>query len=450
MNVLDEFDTIAAISTPFGTGGVGVIRVSGSRAFDILARIFNGKTPVQDFKPFHFYHGTIVNGKDILDDVIILPFFEPNSYTGENVFEVQCHGGINVVDSILDLILKNGARMAEKGEFTKRAFLNKKLDLAQAEAVADLIHSKTKDFVIPSSKNLKGALSIKVGEIKKNIIDVLSRIVAGIDFPEDVKEPEYDYLIEEFQKSITEIDKILANAKSSNIMRQGITVSVAGKPNVGKSSLFNALLNLERAIVTEIAGTTRDVIKETLDLGIPVTLVDTAGIRSDNGIDRVEQIGIEYSKQTLDESDCVVFVYDASCGMDEEDREILELINSDKLIICANKSDMPPAISQIPDAINISAKTGTGLNKLKETIKNKVCNINFDELDYVTNIRQQNCLLRAKEALTQALSAAEYKELQDLISIDVKSAVIALDELSGEVITDNVLNNIFDNFCIGK
>ena len=448
MNILDEFDTIAAVSTPWGTGGVGVIRVSGSQAFEILAQVFQGKTEVKDFKPSHFYHGVISDGKNIIDEVIVLPFFEPHSYTGENVFEVQCHGGINVVDSILSLILKHGARLAEKGEFTKRAFLNKKLDLAQAEAVADLIHSKTKEFVIPSSKNLKGALSIKIGAIKKDIVDVLSKIVAGIDFPEDVKEPEYEYLAEEFKKSINEIDKILANAKTSNILRQGITVSIAGKPNVGKSSLFNALLNHDRAIVTEIAGTTRDVIKETLDLGVPVTLVDTAGIRSDSEIDKVEQIGIEYSKQTLDESDCVIFVYDASQGILEEDKNILDLINPEKLIVCANKSDI--SNNKVLNAINISAKTGTGVEELKATIKSLVCNILPDELDYVTNIRQQNCLQRAKESLTQALTAVEYGELQDLISIDVKSAVIALDELSGEVITDKILNNIFDNFCIGK
>ncbi len=450
MNILDEFDTIAAVSTPFGTGGVGVIRVSGSRAFDILRKIFKGKTDVKNFKPSHFYHGVINDGKNILDEVIVLPFFEPNSYTGENVFEVQCHGGINVVDSILDIILKNGARLAERGEFTKRAFLNKKLDLAQAEAVADLIHSKTKDFVIPSSKNLKGALSIKIAEIKQGIVDVLSKIIAGIDFPEDVKEPEYDYLADEFKKYINEIDKILEGAKNSNIMRQGITVSVAGKPNVGKSSLFNALLNLDRAIVTEIAGTTRDVIKETLDLGIPVTLVDTAGIRSDNEIDKVEQIGIEYSKQTLDESECVIFVYDASQGVMEEDKQILDMISPDKCIICANKSDIASCAESETGVINVSAKTGKGLDELKSLIKSKVCNINCEDIDYVTNIRQQHCLQRAREALSRALLAAEYRELQDLISIDVKSAVIALDELSGEVITDNILNNIFDNFCIGK
>lgn len=448
MNIINEFDTIAAISTPLGTGGVGVIRVSGSKAFEILSKIFAGKTEVSKFKPSRFYHGHIISGKDTLDEVIILPFFEPNSYTGENVFEVQCHGGINVVNSILNLILNSGARLAEKGEFTKRAFLNKKLDLSQAEAVADLIHSKTKDFVIPSSRNLKGALSIKVKAIRDNIFEILSRIVAGIDFPEDVAEPEYDYLIKEFQSAINEIDKILAGASTSNIMRQGISVAIAGKPNVGKSSLFNTLLNHDRAIVTEIAGTTRDVIKETIDLGIPVTLIDTAGIRHDSDIDKVEQIGIEYSKQSLDEADCVIFVYDATEGILAEDKEILDLINPDKLIKCVNKTDIKDCADN--DVIKISAKTKTGLEELKSVLKSKVCSINPEEMDYVTNLRQQNCLSRAKEALQQALAAAEINELQDLISIDVKSALLSLDELSGEIITDDILNNIFDNFCIGK
>lgn len=448
MNIINEFETIAAISTPLGTGGVGVIRVSGEKAFDILAKIFVGKTEVKKFKPSRFYHGHIIDNTNIIDEVLILPFFAPNSYTGENVFEIQCHGGMQIVNAILSLVLKSGARIAEKGEFTKRAFLNKKLDLSQAEAVADLIHAKTKDFIIPSSRNLKGALSIKVKEIRDSIFEVLSKIVAGIDFPEDVAEPEYKYLIDEFENAISKINRILATAGSSNILRQGITVAIAGKPNVGKSSLFNSLLNHQRAIVTEIAGTTRDVIKETLDLGIPVTLVDTAGIRDNKSIDKVEQIGIEYSKQSLDEADCVIFVYDSNQGIQDEDKAILELINPEKLIKCANKSDI--AKTSQDDVLSISAKTGEGIEELKQTLKAKVCDVDPEELDYVTNLRQQACLERAKEALFQALCAAQENQLQDLISIDVKSALIALDELSGEIITDDILNNIFDNFCIGK
>ena len=443
MNVLDEFDTIAAISTPLGTGGVGVIRISGEKAFDIIEKIFNNT----NFEPRKFNFGKIMDGNKCIDEVIVLPFFAPNSYTGENVVEIQCHGGINVVKNILNLVLTNGARMAEKGEFTKRAFLNKKMDLSQAESVADIIHSKTSEFAKISMKNLSGVLKEKINDIRNDIFEVLSKITAGIDFPEDVKEPEYDYLIKTFQDIISKIDSVLDGAKASNIMRQGISVAIVGKPNVGKSSVFNALLSLDRAIVTDIAGTTRDVLKETLDLGIPVTLIDTAGIR-DEGENKVEAIGIEYSKQSLNEADLVLFVYDASQGLNDEDKEIYELVKDKKHIVIANKSDL---VHEHKDGVvYISALTGEGINELKQNLASKVCEIEPDSLEFVTNSRQQTCLTRAKTALDQALMAAQIHELQDLISIDVKSAILALDEITGELITDDILDNIFEHFCIGK
>src|SRR5574344_256136 len=245
MNIIQEFETIAAISTPIGTGGVGVIRISGDKSFEIAKKI----TDKDNFPIGKICHGWVVDGAIKIDEVVILPFKNPNSYTGEDVIEIQCHGGINVVRNILDIVLKNGARMAERGEFTKRAFLNKKLDLSQAEAVDDLIHAKTSKFAIQSAKNLSGVLAAKISEIKAEIFETASRIVAGIDFPEDVAGPEYSYLIERFNRSMSEIDKILAYAKSSDVMRQGLKVAIVGRPNVGKSSLFNALLNLNRAIV---------------------------------------------------------------------------------------------------------------------------------------------------------------------------------------------------------
>ena len=453
MNIIDEFDTIAAIATPFGTGGVGVIRISGDKAFDIIKKIFTNPK----FEPRKFNHGWIVeNGKNI-DEVIVLPFFAPNSYTGEDVIEIQCHGGINVVKNTLNLVLANGARMAEKGEFTKRAFLNKKMDLSQAEAVADIIHSKTSEFAKVSVKNLSGVLKTKINDIRNQIFEVLSKITAGIDFPEDVKEPEYDYLIDSFNQIIYSIDKILDDANTSNIFRQGITVAIVGKPNVGKSSLFNALLNLDRAIVTDIAGTTRDVLRETLDLGIPVTLVDTAGIREGvKDVDKVEKIGIEYSKQSLDEADLILFVYDASQGITDEDKEVLELLKGKKHILIANKSDLHSSVhnTNLPEIegeiLNLSALTGEGVKELKQKLSETVCDINPENLEFVTNARQQVCLKNARNSIEQALLAAQLKELQDLISIDVKAAILALDELTGELITDDILNNIFDHFCIGK
>lgn len=443
MNILQEFDTIAAISTPIATGGVGVIRISGEKSFEIAAKISTKK----DFSPNVIAHTWIVDNEKKVDEVLILPFKAPKSYTGEDVIEIHCHGGINIVKKILELCLASGARHAEKGEFTKRAFLNKKMDLSQAEAVADLIHSKTKDFVMTSAKNLSGVLGEKISEIRNGIFEVLSRIIAGIDFPEDVKEPEYEYLISEFSKYINEIDKILSTAQTSNILRQGVTVTIAGRPNVGKSSLFNTLLNLDRAIVTDIAGTTRDVLKETLDFGIPVTLVDTAGIRESKDVSKVEEIGIEYSKQSLDEADLVLFLYDASIGMTDEDYTIWNLVKEKKNIKIANKSD----ISNIETSdLKISTKTKQGIEELKNKIKDIVCDVNPETLDFSTNIRQQECLQNAKQSLLIALSGAKSNELQDMISIDVKAALLSLDEITGEVITDDILNNIFDNFCIGK
>lgn len=447
MNIVQEFETIAAISTPIGTGGVGVIRISGDKSFEIATKMLD----IKRITPGQICHGWVVDGNVKIDEVIVLPFKNPNSYTGEDVIEIQCHGGVNVVRNILDITLKNGARMAERGEFTKRAFLNKKLDLSQAEAVDDLIHAKTSNFAIQSAKNLSGVLADKIKEIKAEVFETASRIVAGIDFPEDVKEPEYEYLIKSFSKSISNIDKILSCAKSSDILRQGIKVAIVGRPNVGKSSLFNALLNLDRAIVTEIAGTTRDVIKETLDLGIAVTLIDTAGIRQDENIDKVEEIGIEYSKQSAKEADLILFLYNAKEGLTIEDKEIFEIIKDKPHIVIANKIDITENFQEeIPNSIKLSAETKQGLENLREVIKDTLYKFAPEDTEFITNKRQQYCLERCKQSLERAFHAAEAEELQDMIYIDLKVALLALDEITGEVITDDILNNIFDHFCIGK
>ena len=445
MNILQEFETITAIATPIGTGGVGVIRISGDKTYEILKKIYN-KTALEAGR---ISHGWILDGEKKIDEVLVLPFKKPHSYTGEDVVEIHCHGGINVVKNILDLIIKNGARIAEKGEFTKRAFLNKKMDLSQAEAVADLIHAKTKNFAKQSAKNLSGVLAEKVKEIRAEIFTVLSRIVAGIDFPEDVAEPEYSYLIENFERIIKEIDKILEGAKSSNIMRQGLKIAIVGRPNVGKSSLFNTLLNLERAIVTDIAGTTRDVLRENLDWDVPITLIDTAGIRDTQNVDRVEEIGIEYSKEAVEEADFIIFIYDSHAGYCAEDKEIFKLLGDKEYIIAANKIDLG-AKEIIKDALPISTYTKEGLEELKNRIKKYSYNFSNEDMEFTTNIRQQNCIESCRESLMNALVSARNHELQDLISIDLKSSLLFLDEITGEVITDEILNNIFEHFCIGK
>ena len=437
MNIINEFDTIAAISTPMGFGGVGVVRISGDKALDIISKIFKG----QKIENHRVSHGWIIDDEVELDEVIVLYFKNPQSYTGEDVIEIQCHGGVNIVKNILNLVLKTGARMAERGEFTKRAFLNKKMDLSQAEAVCDLIHSKCDNFSTTAVKNLMGKLSEKV-------YDILSRIIAGIDFPEEVAEPEFSFLIESFENIIKEIDEVLRYSNTSNILRQGIKVAIVGKPNVGKSSIFNRLLNIDRAIVTNIAGTTRDVLHETLDLGIPVTLIDTAGIRDENNVDKVEEIGINYSKQSIEQADLSIFVYDINQGIQEEDQMILILLEGRKHLVIANKTDL--ANKKDENVFNLSAETREGLDELREAIKNIVCEISPENLDYVTNTRQTSCLQRAKQALERALVASKEEQIQDLISIDVKDALLSLDEVTGEVITDDILNNIFEHFCIGK
>lgn len=444
MNIIQEFDTITAIATPIGTGGVGVIRISGDKSFEIIDKIYSK----HNLEAGKISHGWIIDGDKKIDEVILLPFRNPHSYTGEDVIEIHCHGGINVVRNILDVVLKNGARMAERGEFTKRAFLNKKMDLAQAEAVADLIHAKTRDFAKQSAKNLSGVLGTKIKEIRTDIFNVLSKIIAGIDFPEDVAEPEYDYIIDEFEKALDKINKILASANSSNVMRQGIKIAIVGKPNVGKSSLFNTLLNVERAIVTDIAGTTRDVLTETLDWDVAITLVDTAGIRDNDEVGKVEEIGIEYSKQSADEADLVLFLYDASKGLNDDDKAILDLIKDKNHIVIANKADLVQ--ERKPDTFYLSTVTKEGLDELKDKIKQASYNFSLEDTEFVTNNRQQDCLIKCRESLMQALEASKIHQLQDLISIDLKSALLYLDEITGEVITDDILNNIFDHFCIGK
>ncbi len=438
-------DTISAIATPIGNGGVSIVRISGGEAFNIIDKIFSHK----NLTAGKIYHGLITENNEKLDDVIVLPFKAPNSYTGEDVIEIQCHGGVHITQKILDLTIQNGARYAQKGEFTKRAFINGKMDLSQAEAVLDLIQASTEKFAVKSAKNLFGKLSSETAIIRQEIMDLLSKIIAAIDFPEDVKEPDYSYIENTIETILEKINYILSFSKSSNIFRQGIKIVLAGRPNVGKSSLFNALLNLDRAIVTEIAGTTRDSIQETLDIdGISATIIDTAGIRHGGDINKVEAIGIDYSKKYVQEADIVLFLYDLNEGFNSEDEEIFNSVKDKKYIKVATKSDLTD--KRDDSAVCVSLKTGENLNILKTKIKSLIVNQNLTEIEFITNQRQQKCLEDTKNSLINALIAAHNKELQDLISIDIKSALMFISELSGEVITDDILNNIFDNFCIGK
>jgi len=522
-NIYNQNDTIAAITTPLGTGGVGIVRISGKKSQEIISGIFSttlNEKKIPDFKPNRIYHGWIISCcKDktschceehsdaaiqknkidcrveakassrndiVVDEVIVLCFKAPNSYTGEDVFEIQCHGGINVVKNILKLCLKSGARLAEKGEFSKRAFMNGKLDLSKAEAVLDLIHSKTDKFSQAAAGNLSGNLSKHIDNLRQEVLDLLSIMTAAIDFPEEVHEPEYSFIEEKLNCFIERINAILKTANSSNLMRDGLKVAFAGKPNVGKSSLFNALLDMERAIVTEIPGTTRDIIQESLDIdGIPVVLMDTAGIRkldSQNSSDYIESIGINNTKTCIENADLILFIYDLTQGLQSEDLAIYEEIKDKKVIKIGSKADLnchceqsrePDfltkcqrgtihqslpnkwiASSQAPrndnsGVLSISAKEKTGLDLIKKEIK-KLLITEDASSEFCTNARQQECLATSRNSLEQALIACQNKEIQDLISIDLKSALIALGEITGEVVSEEIINNIFDNFCIGK
>ncbi len=445
MVMIYEQDTIAAIATPLGVGGVGIVRVSGSSSFDIVQKIFSNKKLVAG----KIFHGWINDQSKLVDEVIVLPFKAPNSFTGDDVVEIQCHGGVNVIKKILEVVIASGARLAQRGEFTKRAFLNHKMDLSQAEAVLDLINAKTVNFAMKSANNLSGKLSVETKNIKDELFNLYSQIIAAVDFPEDVKEPEYTYIQNKVNECSEKISKILSFSKNSNIMRQGVKIAIVGRPNVGKSSLFNALLNLDRAIVTDIAGTTRDIIQESLDLGgINSTIIDTAGIRDSENIDKVEAIGIDYTKKCIDDSDIVLFLFDSNEGFLDEDAKIFELIESKPFIKIATKNDLKKP--ENADIFSISVKTGENIKTLQEKIYDLALDKNNTETEFITNQRQQECFRKTLNALQQALGAIKNEEIQDLISIDIKTALLHLSEISGEVITDDVLNNIFDNFCIGK
>ena len=366
-----------------GVGSIGVIRISGEQSFSIAERIFSSKIVAGKI-----CHGWVVDESgNKVDEAVVLPFKNPNSYTGEDVVEIQCHGGLNMVRAVLELVLKCGARHAERGEFTKRAFLNQKLDLSQAEAVCDIIHAKTQKFASKSVMNLSGVLKAKIGEIKTDIFNTLSKIVAGIDFPEDVAEPEYALLEGEVKGEISKIDEVLSKAKFSNILRQGIKIAILGKPNVGKSSLFNMFLSMQRAIVTDIAGTTRDVLTETIDFdGISITLLDTAGIR--DNVEGVEKIGIEYSKQTALEADLILFLYDVSTEMNDDDREILEFIKDKPHLVIANKADLVKDRTE-DGRLYLSTYTEEGFDRLKSEIKTILNQKSIEDTEFVTNTRQQ-------------------------------------------------------------
>jgi len=460
-------DTIAAIATPLAEGGLGIVRISGKDAFlvaDGVAPLKNGQSwaTVDD----HTLHLTYVRRDDgqAVDQVLLSVFHAPGSFTGEDTIELNCHGGPLVLELVLELVLANGARLAEAGEFTQRAFLNGKLDLTQAEAIIDLIKARTRQGAQLAVEQLKGSLSAVVGEIRGRLLRVLAYQEASLDFPEDEID---DLAVGEIENELTaameQINRLIQSSDQGIIMRQGIKTAIVGRPNVGKSSLMNFLLGRERSIVTNIPGTTRDVIEETVNFkGLPLVLLDTAGVRPTD--DLVERLGVERSWQGITEAQLVLVVLDVCDGITKEDLDLLQACVNKKVVVVLNKIDLKPEagpalrkdlLDQFPEAVavEISALQGTGLEELAAAIKEMVfhgAGGEVGETALVTRTRHREHLRGAQSHLEDALKAVKDCLPADFIAIDVASALKNLDEITGDNVSEELLNFIFQEFCIGK
>jgi len=457
-------ETIAAIATAFGEGGIGIVRISGEKAEEILKKIF---------KPFHSQDSTyIVNRQliyghvfdplddSVLDEVLAVLMRAPASYTCEDVVEIQCHGSVIALGKIFSLVLKQGARPAEPGEFTKRAFLNGRIDLSQAEGVIDLIRAKTDRAFETALDQMEGGLSSEVRGMRIVLTDLLVKVAVNIDYSEeDIEEITEDELLFGLANVEQAIETLLKTAQTGKMIREGLRVTIVGRPNVGKSSLMNALLKESRAIVTDIPGTTRDTIEEVLSLrGIPVYLTDTAGIHDTEDI--IEQIGIEKSKLAFNQADLIVFMLDGSVPLGEEDRQIAAHIGERKTVILLNKKDLGRQISEkelkelLPDAawIDTSLLEGSGTEELEEEILSMVYGgeVCQQESRLVTNARHKDLLLKAKESLQDAAEAARRGEALDFVEVDLRQAWQYLGEMIGETVTEDIIDEVFARFCLGK
>lgn len=458
------FGTIAAISTAVGEAGIGIVRLSGKDAIKIANNIFRGinNKTLLDAENRKMVYGHIIDNRndEIIDEVLIVSMKEPHTYTRENVVEIYCHGGIIPVRKILELLLYNGARLAEPGEFTKRAFLNGRLDLSQAEAVIDIIKAKTDKSFQVSMDQLEGGLSKKVEVIRDTVLSMLAHVEVTIDFPEDdIEEVTYEELEENANRVISEIKKLLSTADRGKILRDGINTVILGKPNVGKSSLMNALLRENRAIVTDIPGTTRDIIEEHLNIdGIPLRIIDTAGIRETE--DLVERIGVDRAKETIESADLIIAVFDISTDLTEEDYNIIDLIKGRKALVLLNKTDLPKKYSEDRlrellegvDIISASVINEVGLDVLEDSIKEMFYSgeIELDSSVVVTNLRHKNQLEKALVNMESALNDIRAQVPLDCIEVDLRDCWENLGEILGETIGEDILDKIFAEFCIGK
>lgn len=454
-------DTIAAVATAYGEGGIGIIRISGEKSLDILKSVFQPASGSDEIISRRMTYGKVIDDENrLVDEVLAVYMKGPKTYTAEDVVEINCHGSMVSLRKTLALVLRKGARLAEPGEFTKRAFLNGRMDLSQAEAVIDLIKAKTdRSFDIAVSQ-LEGELSGRVGAIREKLLDVLVNITVNIDYPdEDIEELTYV----ELKKNISEINDMIgiltSSASAGRMIRDGIRVAIVGKPNVGKSSLMNGLLRESRAIVTDMPGTTRDTIEEAISIkNIPVYLTDTAGIRETT--DTIEQIGIEKTKEAFNSADFIIFILDGSEELTEEDRLIMEYIGERNALVLINKNDLGQKIDahEIRDAmpgvrvIQTSLIKGEGITEIEDTIEELVYGgrISQKESLMVNNVRHIELLNRAADSLQDAYTMADAGEALDFIEVDVKNAYELLGEITGETVSDDIINEVFSRFCLGK
>lgn len=455
-------ETIAAIATPFGEGGIGIIRMSGEESLKIVKDIFvpaSGKPLTNRMLTYgHVYD----DEKNVIDEVMAVFMKAPKTYTREDVVEINCHGGVVPVQKILSLILSKGARLAEPGEFTKRAFLNGRLDLTQAEAVIDLISAKAEKTFDVAMKQLEGAISGKIRECREALTDVLVNLTVNIDYPdEDIEEITYKELAHDLETVLSEIKLLLAGFDTGRILKEGLRVAIIGKPNVGKSSLMNALLKESRAIVTDIPGTTRDTIEENLSIrGIPVVLTDTAGIRETE--DYVEAMGIERSKESFNRADLIIMVMDGSGEIENTDLEIIEKLDPVKSVILLNKNDLATGIAVDDvkritpngetEVISVSVKKTDDILRIEEILLERIClgKVTQQNSAVITNVRQKNLLDTAALSLSDAIEATYALEPLEVLEIDVKEAYLALGEILGEETAENILEEVFSRFCLGK
>ena len=453
------FDTIAAISTPRGEGGIGIIRISGDKSFEILDKIFKKKNPNNYLGFYKFNYGFIIDNDKIVDEVMIVRMRAPKTYTCEDVVEINCHGGYFVSEKVLEIVLKNGARHAEAGEFTKRAFMNGRIDLSQAEAVMDLISGKTEKSISISMDQLRGDLKEKIKEFKKSLLDVTAHVNVVLDYPEEgIDDPLPLNLRKNLENIYEEANILIESYDKGKKIKEGIKTVIVGKTNVGKSTILNSLLKEERAIVTNIPGTTRDVIEEIINIkGIPLILVDTAGIRETEDI--VENIGVKKSKQLIEKSDLVLLVLDSSREIENEDKEVIEKIveNDKKVIILLNKIDLDKKIDlskyNFPNVVEISAKENIGIENIEEKIYSYIIEEkveNFSEKLIITNIRHKTALEKAKDSIKNIFETIDNGMPMDLISVDLKEALDNLSEITGEISSEDILDHVFGNFCVGK